>query len=74
MYPAEYWWLIFQAFDAAGDQPAALTALRRGADWIRTTAQANVPDEFRDSFLDRNPVNRAVLTTMSRSGVHHLRR
>ena len=39
MYPAEYWWLIFHAFDAAGDKSAALAALRRGVDWIRTTSQ-----------------------------------
>ena len=65
LYPAEYWWLIFQAFNAAGDRTAALAALRRGADWIRATALAHVADEFKDSFLDRNPVNRAVLTTAS---------
>ena len=65
MYPAQYWWLIFQAFDAAGDKAAARAALRRGADWIRATAQAHVADEFKESFLDRNSVNRAVLTTAS---------
>jgi DNA-binding SARP family transcriptional activator/tetratricopeptide (TPR) repeat protein len=67
MYPAEYWWLIFQAFDAAGDKAAALAALRRGVEWIQATAQANVADEFKNSFLDRNPINRALLTTASRT-------
>ena len=66
LYPAEYWWLIFQAFDAAGDKTAALVALRRSVEWIHATAQAHVADEFKDSFLDRNPVNRSVLTTASR--------
>ncbi len=66
LYPAEYWWLIFQAFDTAGDKTAALVALRRGVEWIHATAHAHVADEFKDSFLDRNQVNRAVLTTASR--------
>ncbi len=66
LYPAEYWWIIFQAFNAAGDKTAALAALGRGVDWIRATAQAHVADEFKDSFLDRNPVNRMLLTTASR--------
>ena len=66
MYPAEFWWFIFQAFDAAGDKSPALAALRRGVEWIRTTGQEHVAEEFRDSFTDRNPVNRSVLTTASR--------
>ena len=66
MYLPEYWWLIFQALDAAGDKPAALTALGRGVDWIRATCQHHVVEEFRESFRDRNPVNRALLTAASR--------
>lgn len=67
LYPAEYWWLIFQAFEAAGDKTAALAALLRGVEWICATAQAHVADEFKDSFFDRNPVNRTLLTTASRT-------
>lgn len=66
LYPAEYWWIVFQAFDAAGDNAAALTALGSGVDWIRATAQTHVSDEFKDSFLNRNPVNRTLLTNASR--------
>ena len=67
MYPAEYGWLIFQALNASGDHAAALAALAGAVDWIHATAQVQVAKEFKDSFLDPNPVNRAVLTTASRS-------
>jgi len=66
IYEAELWWLLYLAFDAADAPADAQDALRRGAAWVRTTAHENVPDEFRSSFLDRNPVNRALLTTASR--------
>lgn len=66
VYPAEYWWLMVQAFDCVGDKAAALAALSRGVDWVRTTARDNVADEFRQSFLDRNPTNRMLLTSASR--------
>ena len=36
-------------------------ALQRAKNWIMQTALPNVPDEFKDSFLNRNPINRAVL-------------
>lgn len=66
LYPAEYWWVMYQAFVATGDSTSALTSLRRGVEWIRGVEKANVPEEFKESFLDRNPVNRALLTTASR--------
>lgn len=67
-YPAEEWWIAHEVFMAAGDRAAAAEALGRGVDWIQRTALPNVPDEFKDSFLNRNPVNRAILTTASRRG------
>jgi hypothetical protein len=33
--------------------------------WITATALPDVPPPFRESFLQRNPVNRRVLTTAS---------
>ncbi len=66
LYPAEYWWLIFQAFSAAGDHVDATTSLASAVDWINDVALPNIPDEYSDSFLNRNPVNRAILTTASR--------
>ena len=41
-------------------------ALAQGATWVRRVALPNVPDVFRDSFLQRNPSNRALLAAADR--------
>lgn len=66
VYPGEIQLWAFEALDAAGDRDAAVAALRAGVDWITHEALPNVPDEFRDSFLNRNAANRGLLTTASR--------
>lgn len=63
----EAWWIAAQVFDANGDGDHSLLALARGAQWVRRVALPNVPEEFRDSFLQRNPVNRALLAAADRS-------
>jgi hypothetical protein len=63
-YPAEGGGSPIES-SAAGDGAAAAEALG-AASWIQRTALPNVPDEFKDSFLNRNPVNRSILTTASR--------
>ena len=66
LYLAEAWWFAFRALDAVpGCEAQAREALLQGVAWINETAR-NVPDEFRDSFLHRNPINRAILTTATR--------
>jgi DNA-binding SARP family transcriptional activator len=60
---SELHWIRYQVFDAVGDVAAAHDALQRGVDWIRLATLKNVPEAFRDSFLNRNPVHRALLTT-----------
>ncbi len=64
-YRGEVYWRAYEALAAAGHEREALDALQAGADWIDTTL-AYVPEAFRDSFRNRNPVNRALLTTASR--------
>jgi tetratricopeptide (TPR) repeat protein len=66
MYRPEAWWIEFQVLDAAGETAAALDALRAAVAWIHGNALPDMPAEFRDSFLSRNPVNRAVLAAASR--------
>ncbi|HEV7576405.1 MAG TPA: AAA family ATPase [Caldimonas sp.] len=66
LYLAEAWWLAAQVFEASGDSDQALMALAHGTQWIRRVALPEVPDEFRDSFLHRNPTNRALLATAER--------
>ena len=66
LYLGQAWWLASQVFEANGDSDQALMALAQGALWVRRTALPEVPDEFRDSFLQRNPVNRALLAAADR--------
>ena len=66
MYLGQAWWLAAQVFDASGDGDQALMALAHGAQWVRRVALPNVPDEFHDSFLLRNPTNRALLAAADR--------
>ena len=53
-------WVVVNALGLAGASLAAAVA------WIREVALPHVPDGYRDSFLHRNPVNRALLTAASR--------
>ncbi len=66
MYFPEAWWIAFEVFEANHEAAAATAALKRGYDWIHDVALPNVPDEFRDGFLDRNPISRAIRTTATR--------
>jgi hypothetical protein len=68
LLPAEPWLHIGKAFRAAGDS-AADDVLRRGVDWLLRTADTQVPEAFRDSFLQRNPVNRDLLALAARHGL-----
>jgi hypothetical protein len=66
MTMAEAWWIAAQVCDAAGEPDDALFALARGAAWVRETALPHVPAPFRESFLVRNAVNRALLAAADR--------
>ncbi len=65
-YLAEAWWIASGAFDALARRDAADAALRDGFEWIAQRALPQVPAEFRDSFLNRNPVNRDLLAAARR--------
>ncbi len=62
----EYGWVASQALREAGDEEGASRALRVAMHWIHTVALPNVPPEFRSSFLERNPVNRALALAAQR--------
>lgn len=66
LYPGEAWWIAAEAFDANGDGDDALMALARGAQWVRRVALPQVPEAFRDSFLQHNPSNRSLLAAADR--------
>jgi DNA-binding SARP family transcriptional activator/tetratricopeptide (TPR) repeat protein len=65
LYPGEVWLAAFHALREAAPDEAA-QALANGVTWVRDTAQKRVPEQFRDSFLHRNPVNRELLTSATR--------
>ena len=50
-----------------GDDEAAAHATRLGADWVRRRL-VDVPDEFRMSMQQRNPVHRALLRAVAGEG------
>ena len=66
LLPAELWLHCGRALAAAGDSAHAGAVLARGSAWLRATAAEQVPEPFRDSFLQRNPVNRELITLASR--------
>jgi len=60
-YRGELWLHCARALQAAGDTARAAAVLAEGQAWVRKTAAEHVPDEFRESFLHRNPTNAALL-------------
>ena len=60
-YRAEVWWVGAQVLAATGRNDRAKRVLAEGGDWVRGIAADHVRPEFRDSFLRRNPVNRALI-------------
>jgi hypothetical protein len=66
MYLPDAWWIAVQVFDACGASDEVMTALGHGLRWIRQVALPHVPAAFRDSFLERNATNRALLAAATR--------
>jgi tetratricopeptide (TPR) repeat protein len=52
----------------AGLTDEARPIVARGVAWLRSAAEQHVPPEFRDSFLNRNAVNRELLRLVIRLG------
>ncbi len=67
LYPATAAAIGRDIFLARRDPDRAAACLARGVEWIQKTALPQVPEAYRDSFLNRNPVNRALLAAASRA-------
>jgi tetratricopeptide (TPR) repeat protein len=65
-YRPRLWLICYELLRKSGHERAG-QALRDGADWVRAVARFNVPEAFRDGFLHRNPVNRALLLAADRA-------
>lgn len=61
-----WWWIGIQVFDGLGLKGEADALVVKAARQLRTIELPLVPEEFRRSFLDRNPVHRNVLARHSR--------
>ena len=60
-YRADACWVAARSFGAAGRAAEAARAVAQGTQWIGRQALPHVPPAFIDSFLHRNPVNRALM-------------
>jgi tetratricopeptide (TPR) repeat protein len=57
-----------QALASVGDRGARI-ALERAVSWLLEVANNNVPPEYRESFLTRNPINSAILEAARNAGL-----
>ncbi len=67
-YLGELWWVAARTRLTLGDGEGARRLQAEGEGWVRDIAERHVPDAFRASFLERNAVNRALLTWSKRPG------
>ena len=65
LYVGAVWLAAVDALQAAGD-PRAAAVQSSACDWIAATARDRVPAAFRESFLHRNAVNRALIAHPAR--------
>ena len=65
-YLPEMWLVAAQTLAALNRDADARCAAADGVAWLMAVHDAHVPPEFRDSFLQRNPVNRELLALARR--------
>ncbi|ODU98312.1 MAG: hypothetical protein ABT20_18235 [Rubrivivax sp. SCN 70-15] len=65
LLPLRAWWLC-SALETIGRPELARRCALAARDALRATAHAHVPPEFRDSFLQRNPLHRDLLALAAR--------
>jgi len=68
-YLPELWLVAAQVHLALGQTEAATGQLRTGMAWLRQTTTQQVPEAFQQSFLQRNPVNAALLALAAQRGL-----
>jgi hypothetical protein len=55
------WLVAARTFATLGRDAAARKAVAEGRAWVERVHDTQVPDEFRESFLHRNPINSELL-------------
>ena len=68
LYRGEALLAHFRALKASGDFDMQ-AHLERSLEWLLGIADHHVPPELRASFLNRNPINRAILTAATQAGL-----
>jgi tetratricopeptide (TPR) repeat protein len=67
LYKPELWWHAALALQSAGNPARAAGVVRQAAAWVHDRVkEGDVPPEFIDSFLHRNPINRELLAWCGR--------
>lgn len=66
-YLPEMWLVSAQVLAALDRKPAARRAAADGQAWVKRVHRTQVPAEFRESFLHRNPVNSGLLALATRT-------
>lgn len=69
LYWPEMLWTLGVALQAGGCTDLGARALQGGVDWVLGCRSTHVPAVFRDSFVDRNPVNARLLNWQRRARV-----
>ena len=66
-YLPELWLVAARVLHALGRAAEAEAALRDGLAWVQRVGDQHVPALFRDSFRQRNPVNRELFALAARA-------
>ncbi len=67
VYRGDVWLWLSTAYRTLGDAQVAADTAREAVDWIESVAREHVPEAFRESFLERNVVNRRLREAATRS-------
>jgi len=65
-YLPELWLVAAKVFQALGRMADARRAAETGREWVMAVHDRHVPDNFRHSFLQRNPTNQELLPLAAR--------
>ena len=68
-YRPEVWLVQFQTWHEWGCPDLAQIPLRAALEWIEQATLNHIPDEFRASFLQRNPTNRQLVSAAQSLGL-----
>jgi len=60
-YVPEAWAILARAFENAGQRGDGAACSDEGRHWIEACVRDHLPASVKESFLDRNPVNRALM-------------